>query len=218
MGWRVFVIGSCILLGAGVLASFIGHKSDFLIWFTGERSYFLDYFFYYITKLGEPPGYILAGILLLFSSWKKTALIPFIGGVVTLITYILKSLFQHERPADFLKTINWDGPTHVLDYGMLIGHTSFPSGHSMAAWALFTFTAAVVRNTWVSVVCLLCSVGVCLSRVYLMAHFLRDVVAGGIVGFGIGYGFYQLLLWWELREKRIAIAKASAIEEREENT
>ena len=215
MGWRIFLISSCILLGGGALASFIGHKSDFLIWLTGERTLFLDYFFYYITEGGEPFGYTVVGLLLLFSDWRKTLLVPLIGGVVTLVTYLLKSLFQHERPADFLKTINWDGPTNVLDYSMLIGHTSFPSGHSMAAWALFTFTAAVVRKSWVGVVCILLAVGVCLSRIYLMAHFLRDVVAGGIVGFGIGYGFYQLLVWWEKREKRIE-KREERIEKRDE--
>ena len=200
-GWRWFVIGACVVLGIGGIASLIGHKSDFLIWFSGERITFFDYFFYYITKAGEPFGFILVGILLLFSSWKKTFLITFIGGVVTVVTYYLKMFFQHERPADFLKSIDWSGPTHVLDYQMLIGHTSFPSGHSMAAWALFTFLAASMNNRWISIASLLLASAVSLSRIYLMAHFLQDVVVGGIVGVGIGYGFYRLYQFWERKEK-----------------
>jgi membrane-associated phospholipid phosphatase len=104
------------------------------------------------------------------------------------MTYLLKSYFYHERPALFLKQMDWVGPTDVLDYHMLIGHTSFPSGHSMAAWALFTLTATMLRNSWVSAACLFLAVSVSLSRIYLMAHFLEDVVFGAGVGCLLGYG------------------------------
>ncbi len=71
---------------------------------------------------------------------------------------------------------------NVLDYHMNTGHQSFPSGHSMAAWALFVFLALIVARPWVSAVALLAAVSVSLSRVYLMVHFLQDVVAGAAIG------------------------------------
>ena len=71
-----------------------------------------------------------------------------------IVTYLLKEWFQHERPFLYLERTGWEGPLGVLDYQVLSGHASFPSGHSMAAWALFTMTAALIRKPWVSFVCL----------------------------------------------------------------
>jgi len=184
----IYWIGAAILLSVGAVASLFYGKADFLIWLAYHRNSFLDYYFYYITKAGEPIGFIVVGLIFLVSSWKKMLLIPVLGLITTLMTYLLKSYFYHERPALFLKRMDWVGPTDVLDYHMLIGHTSFPSGHSMAAWALFTLTATMLRNSWVSAACLFLAVSVSLSRIYLMAHFLEDVVFGAGVGCLLGYG------------------------------
>jgi len=184
----IYWIGAAILLSVGAVASLFYGKADFLIWLAYHRNSFLDYYFYYITKAGESIGFIVVGLIFLVSSWKKMLLIPVLGLMTTLMTYLLKSYFYHERPALFLKRMDWVGPTDVLDYHMLIGHTSFPSGHSMAAWALFTLTATMLRNSWVSAACLFLAVSVSLSRIYLMAHFLEDVVFGAGVGCLLGYG------------------------------
>jgi len=188
VAYKIFWIGAFIIICIGAVASLFYGKADFLMWLAYHRNTFLDYFFYYITKAGEPIGYFVVGLIFLVSSWKKMLLIPVLGMLVTLLTYLMKSYFYHERPALFLKRMNWLGPTDVLDYHMLIGHTSFPSGHSMAAWALCTLTATMFRNTWVSLACLFVAVSVSLSRIYLMAHFLEDVVFGAGVGCLIGYG------------------------------
>jgi len=191
-GW-IYWIGALIILCIGAAGSLIYGKADFLMWLAYHRNTFLDYYFYYITKAGEPIGFIVVGLIFLVSSWKKMVLIPILGLLTTLLTYLMKSYFYHERPALFLKSIDWSGPTDVLDYHMLVGHTSFPSGHSMAAWSLFTLTAMMFRNVWVSLVCLFLAVSVSMSRIYLMAHFLQDVVFGAaigcLLGFGMQYGY-----------------------------
>jgi len=199
----IYWIGASILLCIGAAASLIYDKADFLMWLAYHRNAFLDYYFYYITKVGEPIGFIIVGLIFLVSSWKKMLLIPVLGLITTLLTYLMKSYFYHERPALFLKSIDWNGPTDVLDYHMLIGHTSFPSGHSMAAWALCTLTASMFRNTWVSLVCLFLAVSVSLSRIYLMAHFLEDVVFGAcigcLIGFGMQYGYERWIRKGQLK-------------------
>jgi membrane-associated phospholipid phosphatase len=177
-------------------SKFVLQKADFLIWLAYHRNSFLDHYFYYITKAGEAIGFIIVGLIFWVSSWKKMVLIPVLGLITTLIAYGMKSFFYHERPSLFLKRMNWTGPTDVLDYHMLVGHTSFPSGHSMAAWALFTLTASVIRNTWVSLGCLFLAASVSLSRIYLMAHFLEDVVFGAAIGCLIGYGMQYAYDRW----------------------
>ncbi|HSF88687.1 MAG TPA: phosphatase PAP2 family protein [Saprospiraceae bacterium] len=190
--WRLYVIGACVLMVAGIAITFLGDKGHFVRWLAMHRTPLADYYFYYVTKLGEEHGFIIIGLLLWLQSWRRMIVIPLLGGLVTLVTYLLKEWFQHERPFLYLERIGWEGPVGVLDYQVLSGHASFPSGHSMAAWALFTLTAAMIRKPWVSVVCLLLAASVSLSRVYLVAHFLRDVIAGAAFGFALGYALYYI--------------------------
>jgi membrane-associated phospholipid phosphatase len=199
--WTVFWLGALLLMMAGVSLTFLGDKGYSLKWLAMYRTPFADQYFYHVTKLGEEIGFVIIGILLWLRSWKKMIFIPLLGGVVTLVTYVLKEIFQHERPSIYLDRTGWIGPMAVLDYNLLSGHGSFPSGHSMAAWALFTFTAALIRKTWVSVLCLFLAASVSISRIYLMAHFLRDVLAGAAVGFVLGYMAYFFLdKWMKQRE------------------
>ncbi len=167
---------------AGTISSLVFEKGAFLRWLAMHRSPVLDYFFYYATRLGEPIGFVIVGVLLWLTSWRKMIFVPLLGAAATVVAYVLKRTFDHERPSLYLNRIGWEGPMNVLDYHMNTGHQSFPSGHSMAAWALFVFLALIVSRPWVSAIALFAAISTSLSRVYLMVHFLQDVVAGAAVG------------------------------------
>lgn len=188
--WRIFIFGALLLITIGVAATTLGDKGHLLIWLTGHRNTVFDHYFYHVTKLGEEYGFIVIGLWLWLKSWRKMILIPSLGLLVMLVSYILKNVFSQERPLSYLRRLGWDGPMAVMDYHIFSGHTSFPSGHSMAAWALFTLTAGLIRKTWVSFLCLFLAASVSISRVYLMAHFLRDVIAGAAIGFALGYAIW----------------------------
>jgi membrane-associated phospholipid phosphatase len=194
--WTFYVYASFLVISLGVGMSLLGDKAHFLKWLAWNRSPFFDYYFYHVTKLGEAVGFVIIGLMLWLRSWRRMIIIPVLGGVVTLVSYLMKKYFYHERPKLYLERTGWDGPLAVLDYHLLTGHASFPSGHSMAAWALFTLTAALIRKGWVSALCLILATSVSLSRVYLMAHFLRDVVAGAAIGFVLGYLTYYCYDRW----------------------
>jgi membrane-associated phospholipid phosphatase len=195
-GNNVFILSASILLSLGVVASIITEKGSFLLWLSGKRTIFLDYFFYYATRLGEAWAFVAVGLILWRQSWKKMVFIPALGLLTTLLTWVLKKSFGHERPSHYLERIAWEGPREVLDYNLLIGHSSFPSGHSMAAWSLFALFAFMMNNKWISLVSLVLASLVSLSRIYLMAHFLQDVVTGAVVGVMLGLGLYRLYLYW----------------------
>ena len=192
----VFAAGAGILILIGFLASLMYGKADFLLWLFASRHTIADYYFYYTTKLGESHAFIFFGFLFLFSSWKKMLPVPILGLVVTIASYLMKIYFEHERPSVYLQKLKWEGNLAVLDYHVLGGNNSFPSGHSMAAWAIFTLAAALIRKTWFSVVALILATSVSISRVYLMAHFLQDVVAGAAIGFLLGFGVYYAYARW----------------------
>ena len=125
--------------------------------------------------------------------------VPVLGLVVMLMSYLLKIYFRHERPSVYLEKMKWKGDMAVLDYHVLGGDNSFPSGHSMAAWAIFTLAALLVRRTWFSILALFLAASVSISRVYLMAHFLQDIVAGAAIGFLLGFGVYYAYALWMKR-------------------
>jgi len=195
-GFLLFLFGALFLIILGTIFSLAGDKSQFLLWLTTSRYSFLDYYFYYITLIGEPLGFIICGILVGFISWRKMLTVPILGLIIMGTSYMLKSLFFHERPMTYLNRLGYQGIFSVLDYQLLLGNHSFPSGHSMAAWALFTLVAAHFNKVWVSIGCLFLAASVSISRVYLVAHFLQDVVAGAVVGIPLGYMVYYIYFRW----------------------
>lgn len=190
-----------VLFIFGAIFSLTAEKSQFMLWMAHSRIPLTDYFFYYATKMAEPPGFAICALFLWFSSWKKMATVPIVGCLVIIFSFSLKLLFHHERPSLYLERLGYTGPLAVLTYPMLTGNNSFPSGHSMAAWALYTLVAVYTRKTWASILCLFCALSVSISRVYLMAHFLEDVVFGGAIGALLGYGVYYAFERWGFRRK-----------------
>lgn len=76
---------------------------------------------------------------------------------------------------------------------MYTGPNSFPSGHSLGAFALFSLLAFFLpkRSGYVTAMFFLAiSVGV--SRVYLVQHFWQDVYAGSLVGVVLAMAVFSL--------------------------
>lgn len=193
----LFLAGAVVLLIAGTIGIFLGDKAHFLLWLVDYRFLPGNYFFYYVTSLGEFWGFVICGVILWIQyTWRRMLTIPALGLIVTLVTYLLKQTFNHERPVLYLNKIGWEGEISVLGYHVVTGHTSFPSGHSMAAWALFTLMAAHIKKPWFSLLCLFLATAVSISRVYLMVHFLQDVVVGAMIGIVLGYTVYYAYEKW----------------------
>ncbi len=98
------------------------------------------------------------------------------------IFLILKRLFDRERPCN-IAPIRWKDLVPPDRF-------SFPSGHSITAFAVTVPLSCFYPSymLWL----LFCAVSVALSRVVLGLHFLSDVVAGSVLGAGIGYLAYSL--------------------------
>jgi len=99
----------------------------------------------------------------------------FISSVV--VSFILKVIFARARP---LETINITG---ILNY-------SFPSMHALVAFAAIPILDREfpkLRLFWI-----LFAFFVAVSRLYFNFHYLSDVVAGALIGYGIGLLFIKL--------------------------
>ena len=180
------IAGLCLLL-------FIPHGHE-VLWLNQNRTPAADVFFRFWTRLGEPVAYIVCIFLLLFVRYRSAVLIPAIGISVTLISFLAKAWFHQDRPFPFFSKAGlWEQFNPVEGVRLLGGANSFPSGHSTSAFALFTFLALnLAGKRGPGIVLALTAIFVAVSRIYLLQHFLRDVVFGSVLGMLIGLSFYLI--------------------------
>jgi undecaprenyl-diphosphatase len=69
-------------------------------------------------------------------------------------------------------------------------HFSFPSGHSITAFAVAVPFSLFYPSLTTGV--LFCAFSIAISRILLGMHFLSDVLAGCLIGGALGYGAYLL--------------------------
>jgi len=157
----------------GALLIFLIEKGDAILFFNDHRSYYGDLFFRYATMLGEEITYLLIFIFMMIYRRRAAWLVPVTGGVVLLVSKGLKELFQQNRPIAWFKEKDLYEVLNVIEGEPLFsGASSFPSGHTMSAFALFGLLAFLIpQKKSVAVVILLIALLVGISRVYLIHHF-----------------------------------------------
>jgi membrane-associated phospholipid phosphatase len=71
---------------------------------------------------------------------------------------------------------------------------SFPSGHTTAAFSMMFFLSLIIPNKYAKILFAIFAAFMGLSRVYLVQHFLIDVIAGSIVGILSTLFIYKFIL------------------------
>lgn len=170
------------------------------------RSAALDWLMVELAK----PGNLLYPVMLAagywaWANWREcllgSAMLAGVIGVTDALGTQLKGLVQRPRPCLGLQDVH-----QLLGCG---GAFSFPSNHAAntAAAAAF-FQILYPRSGWISWPLVL-AIGV--SRVYIGAHYLTDVVGGWMVGGLVGAGVaWMLRRWSRFRPVRAQDAALSA--------
>ncbi len=149
-----------------------------------------------MTYLGD--FWMAAIIVLTLLFWKfKYAVIAILSFVATALTaQFLKKIIYNDvkRPLIEMWTEMKDGTLHLVDgVEQLIGN-SFPSGHTTSAFSIFCLLALLSSNKWVGFGCIVFSILIGYSRVYLCQHFFEDVFVGALIG-AVGslliYSFFE---------------------------
>ncbi len=207
-----FVLSTLIFILLGLIAMIFIEKGDVLVWFGQQRSYMVHYVFYEWTKLAEEEVFIaLIMGFALFYSVRKGLSIGFIGLAALFVSFLLKKIFQHPRPSEFFADELLVKANPLDGFHIIGGMTSFPSGHTIGAFALFGFIALSLKNKILSSLCFVLALGVGISRIYLINHFLQDVLFGAAIGLLLSISMHWALernyilnrpawMWKPLRE------------------
>lgn len=160
----------------------IQYGITFALWFQGLGGW-LEFPMKGITFLGSEEFFLLA---LPIIYWCIDARIGLRMGVILLLNGALNSIL---KLAFFGPRPYWVNP----QIKALVSETSFgvPSGHAQIATGLWGMLAAQVGRLWVWGIAIFLILMIGISRLYLGAHFLHDVLLGWLFG--------ALVLWALLR-------------------
>lgn len=158
------------------LTALLGKNELFLL-LNGNGGLIADYFFSFVTYLGDGALWVLVALWFWFKKRKLFALAVSAFAASTTLTQVCKYFIIPNEPRP--KKALTDVAYHYVKNVELHEISSFPSGHTATAFTFFLLFTLVLKNRWVVPVGLMYAVLVGYSRVYLAQHFPFDV-AGGI--------------------------------------
>lgn len=143
-----------------------------------------DLIFKYLTYLGD--GVLFAFLILIFLFIRiKSALFLLTASLLTLITvFVTKKIIFNGIPRPY-KYFEGTDVLHLVDGVKMHSMNSFPSGHTITAFAIFMIVAFVIKNRYLQTLFVMMAILAGFSRVYLSQHFMIDVFFGAIIGTGI---------------------------------
>ena len=177
--------------------------------FSKNRSVFGDTFFKIWTLLGEEYPFIAFTVFFFIIGEKSWAWQIMIGGfLVLIVSQGLKELFSVPRPAVILEEFGYTVDINFVEgVTLLRGSTSFPSGHTMAAFCMWSLLAFRFKGKQMAqIMCLFTAFFVGVSRVYLIQHFPEDALFGSTLGLSIA-----TVVHYFLREKEVIGVNKSKI-------
>jgi membrane-associated phospholipid phosphatase len=138
-------------------------------------------FMRYVSLFGDWPSHTALGLILLGVAWRRGSrdwtriflamlLAMMLAGVAGTV---IKRTVPRARPSVHTET-RWGGPRFSSKYH------SFPSGHVGASTAFFG--VLIIARRRVGLACLPIPILIALSRMYIGAHYLSDVVCAAVLG------------------------------------
>lgn len=122
--------------------------------------------------------FVVAGVAYAVPRWVGYAVSMAVAGLgAGILAQIIKHLVGRARPE------LWLGPSHYAPGSS----TSFPSGHTVGAFALAGVLFFASRNWTLRIVALVLAAAVGMSRVLAFRHWLSDVTASAAVGLAVSW-------------------------------
>lgn len=178
-------------------------KTELFYFINGNYHSIADYFFQYLTHVGDGLFYLFIVILLALVSYRKAAIALSCYLASSLLAQLLKKLaFPNAlRPKAFFE--NSDYAIHMVEGVTLHSYNSFPSGHATSAFSLFCLLSIITKNKQAGYLWFCLALLASYSRVYLSQHFFGDVYAGSVIGVVVTTGvFYWMDDFFKRKSKK----------------
>jgi membrane-associated phospholipid phosphatase len=142
----------------------------------GTRPLWLDKTMLGFTQIGSGIAALVIGSILFLRGDHMGAYELFLGTLTLwIVVELVKALVRRSRPIIRV--------TQARIVGYRFGGRSFPSGHTSQAFFMATLMASHFHaSLWVVILLYAIAVLVAITRMYVGAHYPRDVLAGAILG------------------------------------
>lgn len=128
--------------------------------------------------------FLLAGILYAERRWTRIAIaMVFASATAGTVVQAIKYLIGRTRPELWLGPFHHAGPPS----------TSFPSGHTVGAFAIAGVILFAARNVWLRSAAILLACAVAISRVLAFRHWPSDVIASTLIGLMAAWFFVRCM-------------------------
>ena len=177
---RPFFILYLILLAACLLIKLLYTKDQIYFAVNERYSDFLDAIEPYITDLGDGWTIVIAAAIVSLFNYRIAFLLITTFLLTSLGVQIAKFIIDAPRPMLYFATqLN---KIHFVKGVEMLSHHSFPSGHTLTAFATGTLLTYLAKNKNWAYLLIFYGMMVGYSRMYLSEHFYEDVVAGSAMG------------------------------------
>lgn len=174
------VIAALVIAAAVVAVTWLTADAPVMAWAVAIHSETVESMIRLTNRLGggmNPPMvvlfFLLAGIAYRHARWAAYAVAMAIAGLgAGAVAHLLKFAVGRTRPE------LWLGPHHYAGGGAV----SFPSGHTVGAFALAGVLMFASRSWPLRIAAFLLAAGVGLSRILAFRHWPSDVVASALIG------------------------------------
>ena len=194
---RIFFIAYSIWLLIATMLCYAYSQATLSMYINSIQFPGLDSFAKYFTHVGDGLFAVILSILLLVYDRKI--------GILVILSYLMSSgitqALKHTLYADAGRPIQFFGGTtivHFIEGVSLHAHNSFPSGHTTSIFALCSMLAFAFKKYSNQVLLFSIALVVGLTRVYLLEHYLIDVLAGSFIGV-----LSSILLYYWLKDKAL---------------
>lgn len=185
---------------AATLVVWLVFDRPVLAWAEGVQSDFTENVIRIVNRFGGGMNpvmivmfFLVAGVAYLERRWVSYAIAMAIGGLTAGIAgQIIKQLVGRARPE------LWLGPSHYAPGSS----TSFPSGHTVGAFALAGVLLFGSRSLTLRIAALLLAAAVGMSRVLAFRHWMSDVTASAAIG---------LVVAWAVTRSVIPLTKSPGV-------
>jgi undecaprenyl-diphosphatase len=146
------------------------------------------------TRLGDGWLWLTTGLFLMLGGseyHKVLAAVAVSAGITNILVVLLKRRFRRSRPGDYEPNPFFLG-SPINGQHFSFDRFSFPSGHSMNAFAVATVLSLAFPAVGPAFVVVAASIA--LSRLVLGQHFVSDVAAGSAIGALVGALSFYLLV------------------------